>query len=183
MARKINTGRTSGSGTVKDGIYEMIVVEAVEGKSQSQNDMVTLQLAIFRNGRAAGRLIWDYLIFDDEDLKEDDPNYQKFQWKWDQFHDALGIEEDLEITAKYYKGKRVFASLTTDEYGGNVKNKIKAYLNADVALNLLEKQNAGQDEDGFVETPQVTQESSVSSAKRGRPKTQPAEMEEESMPL
>lgn len=179
MARKINTSRTSGSGTVKDGIYQMIVVDAVEGKSQSGNDMVTLQLAIYRNGRAMGRLIWDYLIFDEEGLPEDE---KKFQWKWDQFHDALGIEEDLEITAKWYKGKRVYASLTTDEYGGNVKNKIKAYLNPDVATDLLDKQAAGQDEDGFV-APAQTQEPVATAAKRGRPKTQPAEMEAEEMPL
>lgn len=186
MARKINTTRTSGSGTLPDGIYQLAVTDAVDDTSKSGNEMITLSLQVIRGGRPVGRVIRDYLIFDD-----DDPKNEKHQWKIDQFHDALQLEEGQEITCKYYKGKRIYASLFSEEYNGNVNNKIKTYLDPDVARNLLEKQSEMDAEDDDLTAPVYdeddTRKPAKAGAKRGRPARQAvAEMEdgdEQDMPL
>lgn len=188
MARKISTSRSAASGVVKDGIYQLVVVDAEEKVSSSGNDMVKLTLAILRGGRPAGRTLLDHLVFSEE-----------AQWKFDNLHDALEIEEGKEIDYRYYKGKKVYASLITDEYNGMVNNKVKTYLPADIALSLLEKQQVAEvdddeeEEEGFVaptpkqdtRKPAATAATNVP-ARRGRP-SRPvvAEMEDddEGMPL
>lgn len=183
MARKISTSRTAGSGVVKDGIYQLVITDAEEKVSSSGNDMVKLTLAVLRGGRPAGRTLLDHLVFSEE-----------AQWKFDNLHDALEVEEGKEIDYRYYKGKKVYASLITDEYNGNVNNKIKTYLPADIALSLLEKQQVAEvdddeEEEGFVApAPKkaATAAAASSPARRGRP-SRPAiaEMEDDDgeMPL
>lgn len=189
MARKVNTTRSGNSGVLKDGIYPMVVLDVEEKVSKNGNDQIVLQLAVLKGGKPSGRTIWDYLVFDDEDADEED---RKNQWKFDQFHDALDVEEGLEVSAKWYKNRRFYASLYTDEYNGKVSNKIRAYLNPDVAKDLLARQSGesgaieNDDDTESSETEEVTPSSPVAReaakmAGKGKRvgKTQVAELEEE----
>lgn len=175
MPIKINTKRSAGENVVKEGIYQLVVTAAEEKTSASGNDMIQLQLARIRNGRPFGRTIFDNLVF-----AFDDEGNNKAQFRFDQFHDALEVEEDMEITCKWYKGKKVYAYLITDAYGGNVNNKVKNYLPPEVALDLLEKQAASdEDEDELASIPDDTHKppapaASNGTAKRGRPRIQAA---------
>lgn len=180
MPRKINTTRTANTGTLKDGIYPMVVLDAEETTSKSGNDMIALQLSVTKNGKPVGRVIYDWLVFDDEGAKDED---KKRQWKFDQFHDALGVDEGMAITYKWYKGKKFFATLVTDEHQGKIKNKVDSYLDPEVAQDLLAKRSEDmgdqedEDEDELDTTPAPEPAKAKAQTKRGR---QPvAEMEEE----
>jgi hypothetical protein len=178
MARRISTSRTGNSGAVKDGIYEVEILDAVEKTAQSGNDMIELRMAIVRNGKVSGSSIWDYLIFNDEDP-------DKTQWKFDQLHDSMEVEEGLEITASWYKGRRAYASLITDTYNGRVSNKVKAYVIPEVAQKVIAQQNAAGQEAG-IDTDAAANRQQAAQRGRGRPAKQAqtvADMEEDTMPL
>lgn len=189
MARRINTSRTSSSSALPDGIYQLQVTDAVEGVSKSSgNEMCTLSLAVIRGGRPTGRIIKYYMNFDDPRDKEK-PN----QWKWDRFHDALGVEPGLDITVAYYKGKRVYAELNSEEYNGQLNNKVRRFLTEEYALQQLEQQAAGEAEDEGMIAPAYEDDEPVAArsngAQRGRPARRQAaaavaEMEDDDqMPL
>lgn len=181
MARKINTSRTGNSGVVKDGIYELIVLDAEESTFKSGNEGIVLHLSLVRESGPYGREIRDYLTFDPEDAEDAD---KKNQWKFDQLHDALEVPEGIEITAKYYKNKRVFASLVTDEYQGNVNNRVRTYLAPDIAREMMASQAAKKTDDFDEELPEPTSTAKTKANISGKGKrVQPQEMEEEDIPL
>lgn len=177
MPRKISTTRTGNSGLVKDGIYLLQIVDSEETVSSSGNDMVKLKLAIVRGGRASGRTMLDNLVFS-----------EAAQWKFDNLHDALEVEEGKDIDYRYYKGKKVYASVISEEYNGNINNKVKTYLNQDMARTLLEKQVGAEQEDDSEDAPSFeetrTPVAASGSPVRGRKRQAVAELEEDdSMPL
>lgn len=134
MARPIDTTRSSNSGLFSDGIYKLVVIDSEEMVSKSGNDMVKISLAVLKNGKPVGKAMRDYLVFSEE-----------AQWKFDQFHDALQLEEGKKILYTFYKGKTVYASITSEEYEGRVNNKIVEYYAPDVAKGILAKRNGGAD--------------------------------------
>lgn len=184
MARKFSTNRTSNSGTLKDGVYLLQITDAEEVTARSGNEMIKLTMNVVVGGKPNGRTIFDNLVFT-----------EKAQWKFDNLHDALEVEEGKEIDCRYYRSKRVYASLITDAYEGKVNNKVDRYLaphEAELILGQagddLDDENSDDDDD-LVTTPvgraAAARQSSAAPAGRGRPRrAQPAELDEDDdMPL
>lgn len=177
MARAISTNRSSGA--VAEGIYQIMIKDSEEAVSKEGNDMVVLTMSVIRNGQVSDSQFKDWLTFGSAN------------WKFDQLHDALELEEGKRITYAYYKGKTIYASLIREYYGERINNKIKTYLAPDDALDLLKReQEAGddgdlgldledvvlEDDDGVLDLEEAPVERAA--AKRGRPKQQAvAEME------
>lgn len=185
MARKISTTRSSNSSALPDGIYQLLITDAVEGTSSSGNEQITLSLSVLRGGRPVGRSIRHYLTFDDPRDKE-----KKNQWKWDQLHEALELDEGQEITATFYKGKKVYATLNSEEYQGRINNKVRYFMTPEAALSKLEEQVSDGLDDFDTSVSDIDDDESEEEvisrpkATRGRPRTQQvAELEEEDMPL
>ena len=177
MARPISTNRTSGA--VAEGIYQLMITDSEETVSKEGNDMVVLKMAVIRNGQVGGSNIRDHIVFGSAD------------WKFDQLHDALELEEGKRITYTYYKGKTIYASLIRELYGERISNKIKTYLAPDVALDLIKREQEGDsdglgldlddvvlEDDDDMPAIEETRKPASTAAKRGRPKQQAvAEME------
>jgi hypothetical protein len=188
MPRQINTNRTSGSTTAKDGVYQLLIVESEEAVSKSSgNDMVVLTLQIIKGSKRIGREIKDYMVYPEEDLEEDEED--KYQWKFDQLHNALDVPEGKVIDYRYYKGKKIYAKLKTEMYGDNTNNKIDKYLPEDVAISLIEEQTGASMNDLLNEESKYEEDRTpvqAATAKRGRPaKQQVAELDDDDdlMPL
>lgn len=182
MPRKISTTRTSNSTALKDGVYQLLIVESDEAVSKSGNDMVVLTLQVVKGSRRFGREIKDYMVYPEDDLEEDEQD--KYSWKFDQLHNALNLEEGQTIDYRFYKGKKIYASLITDIYGDNINNKVNKYLSEDVALTLIEEQeesDSGSDGLGVEgDTPayEENRKPESTTAKRGRPSRQAATVAE-----
>jgi hypothetical protein len=149
--------------------------------------MVVLTLQIIKGSKRIGREIKDYMVYPEEDLEEDEED--KYQWKFDQLHNALDVPEGKVIDYRYYKGKKIYAKLKTEMYGDNTNNKIDKYLPEDVAVSLIEEQTGASMNDLLNEESKYEEDRTpvqAAAAKRGRPaKQRVAELDDDDdlMPL
>lgn len=178
--RRIPTKREANSGVLKDGIYRLRIEDVEEKVSpNSGNEYLQLRLTVIVNGQAQGRSIWDVLSFSENS-----------RFKFDQIFDALNAPEEGEVPVTWFKGKSLYATLSTDEYNGNLKNVVKMYLSPDVAKERLAKQ-AGEgslsiddeDDDDDEDEVQLTPVTKAAAKGKGRKRSQPNEFEDEGMPL
>jgi hypothetical protein len=106
----------SDSGTLPDGIYKFEVIAATLKTSKNGNEMIELVLQF-----PEGIRIWDNLTFT-----------RSAFWKIDQFREATGElllpEEEIEINPSDLIGKSGKASVITESYEGNDRNKIASYV-------------------------------------------------------
>lgn len=145
MARRIPTKRDANAGILDDGVYLLRVEDAEEKTSpNSGNDYLQLRFSVLKNGEPQGRSLWDILSFQ-----------ENARFKFDQIFDALDAPEDEEVTIPWFKGKRVYALLATDQYNGNLKNVVKTYLTKAKAEELLVKQREARLEAGEAVTDDI----------------------------
>ena len=103
---------------VEPGDYTVEVINASESISQkSRNELIELKLKV----EPSGAIIYDNLVFT--------PNAF---WKIDAFRAAIGEivlpDEEVEIHADEFIGKRGLARLTIEEFQGRKRNRVAAWL-------------------------------------------------------
>lgn len=166
--RKYNTGQRGGS-LHREGVYHLRIIKAEDSNAKSSgNDMVSMQLAVLKNGKSFGPMIFDHVVMTEE-----------AEWRWQSLMDAVDAPENIDIDAAWLEGREVYARLEIDNYDPeNPRNKIKRYLLPTVGQKqMAEEQNEG---------PDLLASDNGSKAKNraGARKNQPAELDEaEKMPL
>jgi len=133
MSKTFNTG-TRGGNLHKDGIYQAEIQEAEVTVSQkSGNDMIKVQLAIFKDGQQRGNIVIDFLTMTDT-----------AEWRWHQLMDALDAPSNVDIDPEVWlPGKTVWVNLETQEYNDEDQNKVKSYMNEAKAMKKMAKENGG----------------------------------------
>src|SRR6188768_3209237 len=101
MARTFNTGERGGN-LHKDGIYQAEITDAEVTIAQSSgNDVVKVQLVIYKKGQPAGNTITDFLTMTENAM-----------WRWNQLMDALDAPSNVDIDPEtYLPGKTVFVRM------------------------------------------------------------------------
>ena len=108
---------TSRPDFVEPGDYTVEVLNAVETLSSKRSDMIELKLKV----HPEGAVFFDYLVFVENSF-----------WKIDAFRAAMGEtvrpDQDVDISADDFIGKKGRARLLVEEYNGRKHNKIAAWL-------------------------------------------------------
>lgn len=168
MAKTFNTGDRSGN-LHKDGIYRAEIQDAEVVTAQSSgNEMVKLQLAIFKGDRQAGNTVMDFLVMAENSL-----------WRWHQLMTAIDAPSNIDIDPEtYLPGKEVWVRLVTEEWNDEDRNKVKAYMSEEKAAKSIAKES-----DGDVLEP-VTADTTSKARSRNRASSNTPELNfEEGMPL
>jgi hypothetical protein len=124
---QIPLNRSAGSGVLPNGIYRL-KIEAVEEKTgPSGHPYLNMRYRVLINGQASQTAVWDVISLS-----------PAARFKVDQFLDALAAPEEGNVSAQWFVGKFVWASLRTGEFNGNVRNEVNQYLTKEVAAEQLE---------------------------------------------
>ena len=102
-----------------EGVYDFVVIDANECRSQSGNEMIALELLV-RNGNAEIK-VYDQLVFTPKSF-----------WKIDAFRAATGDKlvpgQTVRIDAFDLVDRGGKCVLTVEKYQGRDKNKVQEYL-------------------------------------------------------
>jgi len=169
MAKTFNTGSRGGN-LHKDGIYQAEITDAEVTTAQSSgNEQIKVQLAILKNGRAAGNVVMDYLTMT-----------EAAEWRWNQLMDALEAPANVDIDPEtWLPGKTVYVRLEISEWNDEDRNKVKAYLSDAKAMKLIAKEA----EAGGTAEPMATDSGAKANARNRTKSNAPELSSEERMPL
>lgn len=179
---KFKTKRESDSVILPDGIYRLLVEKTEEKTGQSGVPYMNVRLKPILNGKVSNQAVWDVISTN-----------PTARFKVDQFLDATQAPEDGEVDIRWFEGKMVFATLMSDMYNGNIRNKVGRYLSQEEAMEQLEalgddsEYNLDEDEDNDSLTSTWESEPEPVVAKTTKRNTkkaaQPRELEEEEFPV
>jgi hypothetical protein len=165
----LNTG-TRGGSLHKEGIYQVRILKAEEKVAKSSgNDMVEMQLAVLKNGRPFGSIIYDRVVLT-EDTK----------WRLDQLMDALDAPENQNVPVSWLEGQDLYARIGVDETQDDPRNNVKRYMMVSTAEKLL----AREAESNLGDPMAMATENGAKAKQRAPKRNQPSELEQgEDMPL
>lgn len=104
-----------------DGVYTMVVKKATEGKSKKEDPQLVLVLEV-ADGPFKGKVAFDYVTFSAEGADFARQKLAHFGFK------SLKEWGETQQRTDVITGRRVEVELTTDEYQGKKKNKIKRFV-------------------------------------------------------
>lgn len=176
MSLELKTGQRGGS-VHKDGVYLVRIIKAEQKRSQAGNDMVSLQLAVLRNGNPFGPLIYDHIVLTESS-----------EWRLLQLMDALDAPENTVVPISWLVGQNVYVRIASEEFNDDTRSKVTRYMLPSVAQKLVA--NSGENgenggsagDDSFL----GVSEPGAKARGRGRPAraAQPAELnEDDSLPF
>ena len=123
---------------IEPGDYTVEVLNAEETVSKQGRDMIELKLKVVPDGS----VFFDYLVF-----------VENAYWKIDAFRAAIGEivlpDEDVEIRADEFIGKRGIARLVVEEFQGRKRNKVAAWLVPAPKAGIPAAKSKGGDDDGI----------------------------------
>ena len=129
---------TSRPDFVEPGDYTVEVIGAVETLSSKRSDMIELKLKV----RPEGAVFFDYLVF-----------VKNSFWKIDAFRAAIGEivlpDEEIDVHADDFIGKRGLARLIVEEYQGRKRNKVAAWLAPQAKPATAPSKAKGGDDDSI----------------------------------
>lgn len=165
--------RDAARSVLPDGVYELMIKE-VEDKVGKESGIpyMNLTLTVRKNGRPVGGSVWDIISMSDNAA-----------FKLAQFLDAVEAEESGDVSSQWFKGKKAWATLSTDTYNGTVKNVVKSYLTPDQAEDILSKQGDMGDDLDSVATDDFDDEPAPKTRRGRKAQVEVEDMEEEEMPL
>lgn len=121
---------------VEPGEYELEVVDADELLSKNSHEMIELKLRT-----PQGSFLYDFLVFTESAF-----------WKIDAFRAATGEkvvpDDEVEINADDLIGRTGRARLVVEEYNGQKRNKVAAWIvKPGAATPAAQPQQPGAEED------------------------------------
>lgn len=100
-----------------EGTYQFQVTEAERTESQAGNPMVNMKLGVVNDPQYNGRTVYDNLVIMASTAR-----------RLKSFADSAGLDFRMGVDTEEIPGKIVWAEVMHEEYGGEMRAKIKRYL-------------------------------------------------------
>lgn len=156
-------------GLLDDGLYRMRIDDVEQKPGASGYDFLNVKYVVLVNGKPVGGAIWDIVSLSPQS-----------SFILDTFLDSIGAPNtNEEVPPQWFKGKFVWANLTTEEYKGKLKNEVESYVAASVGEKFIEGMGAVEDPHEDVEFENVPKKQRTSNGRVGKAQAAVAEMEPE----